>query len=81
MKITIEEVYINIPKHCRKLMKTEDYPKELEIYRGEMLCLTVDVEKAAELLLVENEEDSPHYRKYYPSEIKALEKLLGRQRG
>lgn len=55
---------MNVPKYCRKLMKKEDYPKTLEIYRENMLCLTVDVTEASKLLLVENSKVGPKYVKY-----------------
>lgn len=67
MKITFEDLRgMNVPAYCRKIMK-KDYPKTLEIYRGEMLCLTVDVEKAAKLKLVENNTRGPVYEKYTDS--------------
>ena len=53
MKVDIRKVP-NVCKYCRKLMKQPDYPKTLELYRDEMLCLTVDVEGAAKLKLDEN---------------------------
>lgn len=56
---------MNVPKYCRKLMKGE-YPKTLEIYRGNMLCLTVDVEKASKMLMIENSKEGPIYDKYTP---------------
>lgn len=37
--------------YCRKLMKKEDPPETLYIYRKDMLCLTVDVPAAAKLKL------------------------------
>jgi hypothetical protein len=68
MKITFEDMNnLNVPKYCRKIMKEDNYPKTLEIYRGEMLCLTVDVEGMSGLRLVENEKEGPVYRKYRPS--------------
>lgn len=66
MRITFEDMKeMNVPKYCRKLME-EEYPKTLEIYRGDMLCLTVDVEKASKLSLVENRKKGPVYEKYIP---------------
>lgn len=47
-------------------MKQPDYPKTLELYRGEMLCLTVDVEAASKLQL---DETSLYYRKYRPIDL------------
>ena len=64
MKITFEEMEgMNVPKYCRKIMK-ETFPDTLEIYRNDMLCLTVNVAEAAELRLVENENEGPLYKKY-----------------
>ena len=53
MKVDIRKVP-NVCQYCRKLMKKEGYPKTLELYRDDMLCLTVDVEEAARLKIVEN---------------------------
>lgn len=53
MKVQIEEVP-DVCKYCRQLVKQENYPKTLELYRGEMLCLTADVEKMAKLRLDQN---------------------------
>jgi hypothetical protein len=65
MKITFEEIgYLNVPQYCRKLIDEENYPKTLEIYRGDMLCLTVDVEGASRLKLVENNKEGPRYEKF-----------------
>ena len=41
--------YASVTDYCRVLVKNKNYDKTLEVYRGEMLCLTVDVEKAAKL--------------------------------
>jgi len=50
-------------------MKKTDYPKTLELYRGDMLCLTVDVEKASKMELVENNTQGPTYRKHRPFDL------------
>lgn len=72
MKITFEDMNgMNIPRYCRKIMK-EDYPETLEIYRGDMLCLTVDVDKASQLTLNEN---TLVYGKYNHKETLRLEGL------
>jgi hypothetical protein len=60
MRVEIEEVS-NVCKYCRNIMKQPDYPKTLEVYRGEMLCLTVNVEKASKLRL---DESSLRYEPY-----------------
>lgn len=65
MKIEFKDINRNIPSYCRKIMKEKDYPKTLEVYRGEMLCLDVNVEKASKLRFVENEKEGPMYKKYY----------------
>lgn len=49
---------------CRKLMKQENPPEFLEIYRGEMLCLTVNVKLSAEHRLVEEDQKGLFYKKY-----------------
>ena len=69
MKIQIEKVNPNVCSYCRKLMKKEDCPKTLEVYRGGMLCLTVDVEKASRLQLVEDDHYFG-YRTYRPTDFK-----------
>lgn len=53
-------------------MKEEGYPETLEIYRGDMLCLTVDVDKASQLTLNEN---TLVYEKYNHKETLRLEGL------
>ena len=63
MRLNIDEIP-NVPRYCRKIMKHPNYPKFLELYRGDMLCLTVDVERASKLRLVENEKRGPLYEKY-----------------
>lgn len=60
---------MNVPKYCRKIMKSENFPEILEIYRREMLCLTVDVVKASKLNLDEN---TLLYKKYDEKEIERL---------
>lgn len=68
MKIQFSDMKnMNVPRYCRKTMKTGNFPEILEIYRGEMLCLTVDVVKASKLRLIENEKEGPLYKKYYDS--------------
>ncbi len=42
-----EHKYSSVTDYCRDLVKTEGYPEYLYVYRGEMLCLTVNVKKAA----------------------------------
>lgn len=54
----------NVCRFCRKLMKQPNYPKTLELYRDGMLCLTVDVEEASKLRLIENEKYGSTYGKY-----------------
>ena len=72
MKVDIREVP-NVCRYCRKIMKQPDYPKTLELYRDEMLCLTVDVEKASKLKLDEN---SLKYEKFdEEKEVKARLRL------
>jgi len=66
---------MNVPKYCRKIMKMDDYPKTLEIYRGDMLCLTVNVDKASRLLLVENDRVGPVYKKYVPMSEEKKQRL------
>lgn len=79
MKIDFKDMKgLNIPKYCRKIMKEEGYPKTLEIYRGEMLCLTADVEKCAKLTLDEN---TLYYKKYDESEARRLSNLSKKQVG
>lgn len=77
MKIQIKEVP-NVCSYCRRIMRQDGYPKMLELYRDDMLCLTVDVEKAAKLHLVENEKEGPIYKMYSNSELKGIETFLNR---
>lgn len=77
MKLDIKEVP-NVCKYCRQIMKKPDYPKTLELYRGDMLCLTVDVEAMSKLRLVENDRSLPHYEKYYESQARSLLKMKQR---
>lgn len=65
MRLEITEIP-DICRYCRKIMKQPDYPKTLELYRGDMLCMTVDVEGASKLVLVENAKEGPVHRKYAP---------------
>lgn len=74
MRVDIVEVP-DMCKYCRKIMKEPDYPKTLELYRGEMLCLIVDVEKAAKLKL---DQDTLRYSKYDEKEVQRLEGLKKR---
>lgn len=68
MKIDFKDMKgLNVPKYCRKIMKKQDYPKTLEIYRDDVLCLHVDVMGASKLRLVENDKEGPLYKKYYDS--------------
>lgn len=77
MKIDFKDMEgFNVPKYCRKLMKKENYPKTLEIYRNDTLCLNVKVEGAAKLRLIENDKIGPFYGKYYDSQKASLNKLL-----
>lgn len=65
MKIDFKDMDgFNVPRYCRKIMKQPDFPEMLEIYREDMLCLTVDVEMASKLRMVENEKTGPKYIKY-----------------
>ena len=59
----------NVCKYCRKLMKQPDYPKTLELYRDDMLCLTVDVEAMSKLRL---DESTMSYKKYDEAEARRL---------
>ena len=47
---------------CRKLLQEGIEETELLIYRGDMLCLIIDIEKAAKLTV--KEDPSPHFVKY-----------------
>lgn len=67
---------MNVPRYCRKIMKQENFPEKLEIYRNDVLCLTVDVKEAAELVLVENEKEGPLYRKYRESSFLKTKETL-----
>lgn len=50
--------------YCRELIKQPEYPMTLHLYRGDMLCLVVDVEGAAKLDLLEGKHDGPRHVKY-----------------
>lgn len=56
--------YNSVTDYCRVLVKQEDYPKTLNVYRGDMLCLTVDVAKAALLDIQEGKYNGPIFVKY-----------------
>lgn len=76
MRVTFDELKgMDVSRYCRKIMKTKEYPETLEIYREDMLCLIVNVEKASNLRLVENEKEGPFYRKYYESQKAGLNKF------
>jgi len=47
---------------CRELLKEGTEETELLIYRGDMLCLTVNIEKAAKLTV--KEDPTPHFERY-----------------
>ena len=67
MKITFDDMKgLNAPQYCRKIMKKEEYPLNLEIYRGDMLCLSVDVVKMSKLTLVERSRGFFGYEPYKP---------------
>lgn len=59
-------------------MKQPDYPKTLELYRDDMLCLTVDVEKASKLTLDKN---TLYYKEYDEAEARRLSQLAQRPPG
>lgn len=56
--------YNSVTDYCRVLVKQEDFPKTIYIYRDEMLCLTVDTEKAALLDVKEGKGEGPIFVKY-----------------
>lgn len=66
-------------------MKQPDYPKTLELYRDGMLCLTVDVEEASKLRIVENEKLGPKHIPYTEAQrarlIKIAPAMLGNTQG
>jgi hypothetical protein len=62
----------NACNYCRELMKLPEPPKTLKLYRGDMLCLTVDVEGASKLRIVEDNRIGLHYKKYKAEEYIAL---------
>jgi hypothetical protein len=65
MKIDFKDMKnMNVPQYCRQLTDGENFPDILEIYRGDMLCLTVDVLGASQLKLVENDKVGPRYEKF-----------------
>lgn len=54
MKITFDWLeankYPSVTDYCRDLVDAKSPVETLEVYRGEMLCLTVDVKRAAKLM-------------------------------
>lgn len=44
-----ENNYPSVTDYCRDLIKKDAFPDVVEVYRGDMLCLTADVRKAAKL--------------------------------
>lgn len=54
MKITFDFLennkYSSVTDYCRDLIKQSEFPETLEVYRGEMLCLRVDVVNAAKIM-------------------------------
>lgn len=49
---------------CRVLKERDLSIKTLEVYRGDMLCLTVDVHKRAERILTERDKGGLAYDKF-----------------
>lgn len=77
MKITFKELeemwFESVTDYCRYLENNWysgcDYGAEttIEVYRGEMLCLTVkSIEEGAKLTVLENGRDGPYFSKYIP---------------
>lgn len=68
MKITFKDLEEadceSVTDYCRLLIKQGSSKKTLEVYRGEMLCLTVDVREASKLNVLENKNEGPRFVKY-----------------
>lgn len=78
MKIDFKDMKgLNVPAYCRKLKRKVEFPSTLEIYRDEMLCLTVDVDGAAGLKLVENNKQGPRYEKFTDKDVLKYQRLRG----
>jgi hypothetical protein len=74
MKYDINEVP-NACSFCRKLIKENpNFPEIIYLYRGDMLCLTVDVAKAAKFRLDENT------LRYIPYDAERYQRLRTGQR-
>lgn len=80
----------SVTDYCRALMKENEdkYKKEaVEVYRDQMLCLTVNsVEEGAKLDVKENAKVGPYFTKYkelgvMPEELKARLSLKRRAKG
>lgn len=81
IKIQIEEMKgLTCSKYSRKLISQGVDPKEkIEIYRGEMLCLTIkEIGLAAKLDIRENSKSSPFYGNHKPLEEDTLKTLRNR---
>lgn len=84
LKITWDELeklgYASVTDYCRvlvKFKKGKKLPDRIEIYRGEMLCMTVtDVAEAAKL-----EPDAVGFRKYRPDKNQKANTTPAKPRG
>lgn len=56
---------------CREIVNRIPYPTSALVYRGEMLCLTVDVTERAKRTLRESDRDGLSMGKFYPKKDKA----------
>lgn len=76
MKITFdfleEQGFEGVCDYCRFLIKNANYPLDdkIEVYRGDMLCLTVTDIYAASKLTVK-ESPTPHFDEYKEMSVKA----------
>lgn len=68
---------LNCSKYSRKLLRQGVDPKEkVEIYRGEMLCLTIkEIGLMANLEIREDSGIGPYYRRYIPMTDEALKRI------
>lgn len=65
--------YVSVTDYCRFLVKQPDpLPNRIEVYRGEMLCMTVtDVAEAAKLMVKEDKNTGPIFVKYKDTKMSA----------
>lgn len=84
IKVQMEDLHgLTCSKYSRKLLRQGVDPKEkVEIYRGEVLSLTIkEIGLLADLDIEENPERGPYYRKYRPMTEEAVKRIAQKREG